>query len=90
MIGKDEALTMSEMMARRDQFLREGVPAEFIQRQIDVARRRRNQEMGEAAIALAAALRRAAYRLWSALRSAAYAGRKTARAARYTAPRSAA
>ncbi len=88
-----EALTMSEMMERRDRFVREGIPMDFIQRQIDLARRQRNQEMGEAAVALLAELRRWVYRLGSrlgVLRSAAYAGRKTATAGRCTAPRSAA
>ncbi|HTO63186.1 MAG TPA: hypothetical protein VMM15_18220 [Bradyrhizobium sp.] len=49
---------LTEMMEHRDAFLREGVPFDFIQAQIAQARRRRNQEMGEAVLGLVRAVRK--------------------------------
>jgi len=45
--------SLGELIERRDAFLRDGVPSEFIEAQIAEARRRRNREMAHAARALA-------------------------------------
>ena len=85
-------LNLEEMIHRRDAFLRDGVPSEFIRQQIELARRQRNAEMADATLgllSLIAGFLRGLARGHGlpAIRTAGYGGQRTARAERYTAVR---
>jgi len=50
--GFGQPRSLAEMLARREAFLRDGVPLDFIAAQVALARRQRNQEMAEAVLGL--------------------------------------